>query len=143
VENMVYEMLFKLKRVTILIATLVPFTPNVSELSQKTGISRPSLLRAFDLLERVRILRSLHKPNPGVGALTKPEKLYLSNTNLAYALDEENLNVDSLRETFFANQLRVSSQVNLVPKSDFIIDEKFTGKIKVELRFKESHLHSL
>jgi hypothetical protein len=103
VENMVYEMLFKLKRLIRLIATSVPFTPNVSELSQKTGISIPSLLRAFDLLERVRILQSLHKPNPGIGALTKPEKLYLSNTNLAYALGEENLNVDSLRETFFAS----------------------------------------
>lgn len=38
-------------------------------------------------------------------------------------MGEENLNVDSLRETFFANQLRVSSQVNLASKSDFIIDK--------------------
>jgi len=98
-----YEMLFKLKRLIRLIATSVPVTPNISVLSQKTGISRSSLLRAFDSLERVRILQSLHKPNPGVGALTKPEKLYVSNTNLAYALGEENLNVDSLRETFFAS----------------------------------------
>jgi len=146
-ENMDYKMLFKLKKLIRLIGTSASFTPNVSELSQKIGISRPSLLRAFDLLERARILQSLHKPNLGIGALTKPEKLYLSNTNLAYALGEENVNVGSLRETFFANQLNVSSQVNLVPKSDFIIDKnprlKLSGKIKVEFRFKESHLHSL
>ncbi len=129
VENMDYEMLFKLKKLIRLIATSVPFTPNVSELSQKTGISRPSLLRAFDLLERARILQSLHKPNSGIGALTKPEKLYLSNTNLAYALGEENVNIGSLRETFFANQLRIIAQVNLAPKGDFIVDEKLTFEV--------------
>jgi hypothetical protein len=125
-ENTDYVMLFKFKKLIRLIATSFPFTSNVPELIQKTGISRPSLLRAFDLSERTRILQSLHKPNSGIGALTKPEKLYLSNTNLAYALCKENVNVGSLRETFFVNQLRVSSQINPAPKSDFLIDENFT-----------------
>ncbi len=124
VENIDYETVFKLKKLIRLIATSVPFTPNVSELSQKTGISRPSLLRAFDLLERARILQILHKPNAGVGALTKPEKLYLSNSNLLYAFGEENVNVGTIRETFFSNQLKIVSTVNLADKGDFLINEK-------------------
>ena len=129
VENMDYEMIFKLKKLIRLIATSVPFTPNVSELSQKTGISRPSLLRAFELLDRARILQILHKPNAGAGALTKPEKLYLGNSNLLYALGEENVSVGTVRETFFSNQLKVIAQVNLAEKGDFMIDEKWTFEV--------------
>ncbi|REG92038.1 ATP-binding protein [Algoriphagus antarcticus] len=129
VENMDYEMQFKLKKLIRIVATSVPFTPNVSELSQKTGISRPSLLRALDLLDRARILQSLHKPNTGIGALTKPEKLYLCNSNLLQALGEENANVGTIRETFFANQLRSVAQVNLAAKGDFLINKKWTFEI--------------
>lgn len=129
VENMDYEMIFKLKKLIRLIATSVPFTPNVSELSQKTGISRPSLLRAFELLGRARILQILHKPNTGVGALTKPEKLYLGNSNLLYALGEENVGVGTIRETFFSNQLKVVANVNLAEKGDFLLNEKWTFEV--------------
>ncbi len=129
VENMDYEMIFKLKKLIRLIATSVPFTPNVSELNQKTGISRPSLLRAFELLERARILQILHKPNTGIGALTKPEKLYLGNSNLLYALGEENVSAGTIRETFFSNQMKVISTVNLAEKGDFLVNEKWTFEV--------------
>lgn len=141
VENMDYETIFKLKKLIRLIATSVPFTPNVSELSQKTGISRPSLLRAFELLDRARIFQVLHKPNSGVGALTKPEKLYLGNSNLSHALGEENVSVGSIRETFFSNQLKVGNTVNLADKGDFLINEKWRfevgGKNKKSYQIKD------
>ncbi|MBN7809616.1 ATP-binding protein [Algoriphagus sp. H41] len=129
VENMDYEMIFKLKKLIRLIATSVPFTPNVSELSQKSGISRPSLLRAIELLDRARILQILHKPNSGVGALTKPEKLYLGNPNLLLALAEENANAGTIRETFFSNQLKAVAQTNLAVKGDFLVNEKWVFEV--------------
>jgi len=64
-----------------------------------------------------------------VGALTKPEKLYLSNSNLLYALGEENVNVGTIRETFFSNQLKLVSTVNLADKGDFLINEKWLFEI--------------
>jgi uncharacterized protein len=141
VENMDYETVFKLKKLIRLIATSVPFTPNVSELSQKTGISRPSLLRAFELLDRARILQILHKPNSGVGALTKPDKLYLGNPNLLYALGEENVSVGTIRESFFANQLKAVSTVHLAEKGDFLVNEKWSfevgGKNKTSYQIKD------
>jgi uncharacterized protein len=129
VENMDYETIFKLKKLIRLIATSVPFVPNVSELSQKTAISRPSLLRAFELLDRARILQILHKPNSGVGALTKPEKLYLGNSNLLYALGEENVSVGTVRENFFSNQMKVVSAVHLAEKGDFLVNEKWVFEV--------------
>ncbi|MFN3998817.1 ATP-binding protein [Algoriphagus sp.] len=141
VENLDYDTIFKLKRLIRMISTSVPFTPNVSELSRKTGISRPTLLRALDLLERANIIQSLHKPNVGIGALTKPEKIYLANTNLLYALAEDNVNTGTIRETFFANQVKQIGTVNLAAKVDFLVDERWTfevgGKNKTSSQIKD------
>ncbi len=141
VENLDYDTIFKLKRLIRLISTSVPFTPNVSELSRKSGISRPTLLRSLELLERANIIQTFHKPNTEIGALTKPEKIYLANTNLLYALAEENVNTGTVRETFFANQVRQIATVNLAEKGDFWVDEKWTfeigGKNKTSSQIKD------
>lgn len=141
VENLDYDTIFKLKRLIRLISTSVPFTPNVSELSRKSGISRPTLLRSLELLERANIIQTFHKPNTGIGALTKPEKIYLANTNLLYALAEENVNTGTVRETFFANQVKQIAAVNLAEKGDFWVDEKWTfeigGKNKTSSQIKD------
>lgn len=129
VENMDFEMIFKLKKLINLISTSVPFTPNVSELARKSGISRPSLLRALDLLDRARIIQNLHKVNSGIGALTKPEKIYLNNPSLFYALAGSSAQIGTIRETFFANQSAVVSKVNLAEKGDFILDEKWVFEV--------------
>jgi len=129
VENLDYETIFKLKRLIRMISTSVPFTPNVSELSRKSGISRPTLLRSLELLERANVIQTFHKPNLGIGALTKPEKIYLANSNLLYALAEDQVQIGTVRETFFANQVKQVSQVNLTERGDFLIDEKWTFEV--------------
>ncbi len=129
VEKLDYDTVFKLKRLIRLISTSVPFTPNVSELSRKSGISRPTLLRSIDLLERANIIQTFHKPNTGIGALTKPDKIYLANTNLLFALAEDQVQKGTIRETFFANQVRQVAQINLADKADFLVDEKWIFEI--------------
>lgn len=141
VENLDYDTIFKLKKLIRLISTSVPFTPNVSELSRKSGISRPTLLRALHLLERASIIQSFHKPNEGIGALTKPEKIYLENSNLLYALAEDHVNIGTVRETFFANQVKQIGTVNLAEKGDFVVNEKWSfevgGKNKTSYQIKD------
>jgi predicted AAA+ superfamily ATPase len=141
VENLDYDTIFKLKRLIRLISTSVPFTPNVSELSRKSGISRPTLLRSLDLLERANIIQTFHKLNSGIGALTKPEKIYLANSNLLYSLAHDQVQSGTVRETFFANQVKQIAQVNLVEKGDFLVDEKWTfevgGKNKTNSQIKD------
>ena len=60
--------------------------------------------------------------------LTKPEKVYLENTNLVHALS---VNVDkgNDRETFFANQLKEGHQVAFSGNGDFLIDGKYTIEV--------------
>ena len=129
VENIDYQLLTKLKKLLFMISTNVPYTVNVSKLSEVIGVSRPTLLHALSLLERARLIVQMNKVNKGMGVLTKPEKIYLNNTNLAYALGEDGVNIGSSRETFFVNQLSGIHTVELSEKADFIVDKKYTFEV--------------
>lgn len=129
VENLNYDILVKLKKLSRMIATSAPFTPNISELSNKLGISRPSLLKSLDLLEKARIIQSVNKVNSGTGILTKPDKVFLNNPNLLYALGDDYENKGTVRETFFVNQVKGIAKLNLAPKADFLLDEFNTIEI--------------
>ncbi len=129
VENMAYEDSRKIKKLLIAIAQSAPFTPNISKLSERLGMSRGFLLNAIKLLNRADLVMELFKPTKGIGALTKPEKLYLNNSNLVYVLGKQNAEVGTLRETFFANQMKNLHDIHLAEKGDFIIDRKYTFEI--------------
>lgn len=129
VEDLNYETLVKLKKLLISIATSAPFTPNITKLSEKVGVSRNTLIQAIKILDRAGLVNELYKNTTGIGVLTKPEKLFLNNTNLMYVLAKENINIGNVRETFFLNQFKNFKEINLSPESDFIIDKKYTFEI--------------
>ena len=129
VENMPYEDSRKIKKLLVAIAQSAPFIPNVTKLSERLGISRTFLLNAIKLLNRADLVMELYKPTKGIGAFTKPEKLYLNNTNLVYALDEKNAEIGTLRETFFANQMKHLHDIHLAEKGDFLVDRSYTFEI--------------
>ena len=52
----------------------------------------------------------------------------MNNTNLIYAYGED-CRAGTIRETFFANQLKVKHRLNIPKQGDFIIDDKFTFEI--------------
>ena len=140
VEDLNFDTLVKLKKLLITIATSAPFTPNITKLSEKVGVSRNTLIQAIKILDRAGLVAELYKDTSGIGVLTKPEKLYLNNTNLMYALAKENTNVGNCRETFFLNQFKGLREINLSEKADFIIEKKYTfevgGKSKKSLQIK-------
>jgi predicted AAA+ superfamily ATPase len=129
VEDLNYETLVKLKKLLIAVATSAPFTPNITKLSEKIGVSRNTLIQAIKILDRAGLVSELYKDTSGIGVLTKPEKLFLNNTNLMYVLAKENINIGNVRETFFLNQFKGLREINLSEKSDFIIDKKYTFEI--------------
>lgn len=129
VEDLSYETLIKLKKLLISIASSAPFTPNITKLSEVVGVSRNVLVQGIKILGRAGLVNELYKDNSGIGVLTKPEKLYLNNSNLMYALAMENTNVGNVRETFFLNQFMGLHEINLSPVADFLIDKRFTFEI--------------
>lgn len=129
VEDLQYDTLIKLKKLLITIASSVPFTPNVTKLSEKIGVSRNMLVQSIKILERAGLVNELYKDTSGIGVLTKPEKLYLNNSNLMFALAKENTNTGNVRETFFFNQFKNLHEINLSNTADFVIDKTYTFEI--------------
>ena len=129
VENTDYEMLVKIKKLLYLIATSVPFTPNISKLSRDTNISRPVLIRTLQLLEKARLIQQLRKHTQGIGILRKPEKLYLNNSNLQVALAGKSPNLGTLRETYFMNQVQNIHTIHWTGEADFLVDNRYLFEI--------------
>jgi len=94
----------KVKKLLGVIAESVPFKPNVSALARKLDLSRDSVYQYIYQLRDARLLNTLPAEGKGVATLQKPEKIYLENPNLAYAL-RTNPDIDNLRETFLLGQL--------------------------------------
>jgi predicted AAA+ superfamily ATPase len=130
IENITYQTTGKLRKLITLIADSVPFKINISELSRKTNISRDVLLRLLNLLNRANLISGIRQKGAPTGHLTKPDKIYLNNTALLFALNTNNkLSKGTIRETFFMNQLILDHKVNSIPKGDFYINNKYTFEI--------------
>ncbi len=130
----------KIKRLLGLLAEMVPYEPNISKIARKMQLGRDSVMNYLIALEQARILNFLNKQGKGIAALQKPDKIYLENTNLSYAL-KESPDVGSLRETFVLNQfINAKHDINKADKGDFIVDGGFTfevgGKNKDDLQIK-------
>ena len=79
-------------------------------------------------LEKAGIISQLRNTSEGIRQLGKVEKIYLDNTNLAYALSNSKPDIGNLRETFFMSQMKVNYEVLASEKSDFQI-EQYTFEI--------------
>jgi uncharacterized protein len=129
----------KISKLLYAIATSAPFKPNISKLSERVELNRNRLTQYIYVLEQARMLNLLHSRHKGVSALQKPDKIYLENPNLAFALSPGNTDVGSLRETFFLNQVRAPLsghglpwQVNHPEQGDFLIDT-YAGQYTFEV----------
>jgi predicted AAA+ superfamily ATPase len=129
IEDIEYATILKIKKMLAIIGQLVPFSPNISQLSGAIEISRNSLVKYLYLLDKAGILMCINEPSPSLETLSKPQKIYLENTNIINSLSFENKNVGNIRETFFANQLRSKHKVGTAQKGDFTIDGKFIFEI--------------
>lgn len=111
------------------IAASVPFKPNISKISEKTGLHRQTVLQYFQYLEKARMIKLVNQPERYLSRLQKPDKIFLDNPNLFYALNHEMVNTGNLRETFALNQLSVNHEVFLHEQADFLVDHKFVIEI--------------
>lgn len=119
----------KIKKLLGVIAESAPFEPNISSLAQKLQLGRDTVNHFLYHLERAFLLNLANRPTEGVAALQKPNKVYLENTNLSYAL-REHPDPGTTRETFFLNQLRnAGHEIHLAEKGDFLLDNTYTFEV--------------
>jgi len=137
VTNINFNQIDKILKLLYLISVSVPFKPNISDLSANTGISRPTMLEYINYLEKASLLTSVNQKAKGYSILSKPDKLFMHNTNLIQAISQ-NSNIGNLRETFFVNQVKsayinkaklIDDSLLLSSNGDFLIDNKFIVEV--------------
>jgi predicted AAA+ superfamily ATPase len=129
VEHIEFVSIKKIKQLLYIIAQKVPFTPNIKELAAAVEVSRTSLLNFLVMLEKAQLLNLLQQDVSGIRILAKPEKIYLNNTNLSFAMEEEKPDVGNLRETFFYNQLKAVAKISSAVKADFTVNDKYVFEV--------------
>ncbi len=128
-EELNYSTVRTMKKLLYVISQSVPFTPNITKLSENLEAPRNTILRLLDLLDQAKIIKLLNSENEKLSYLKKPEKIFLENTNFAYLFAEGKANIGSVRETFFFNQLSQSHRVTASKFGDFMVDEKNTFEV--------------
>lgn len=119
----------KLLQLLYVIAQQVPFKPNLTALAAKTDIHRNSLNNYLQYLEQAKLISLLQAAGKSTATLQKPEKIYLHNTNLLYAIAEQQVDEGNLRETFILSQMNVVGKVHLPKQGDFLVNNKFTLEV--------------
>ena len=131
----------KLKRLLAIIAQSAPFKSNMSQIGGQLEVSRNNIANLCAYLEKAGLIGQLRTSTGGIQGLGKVDKIYLDNTSLIYTLGSPNVEIGTVRETFFFNQTRILSSVTASPVSDFLIDDKYTfevgGKKKKQRQLQE------
>lgn len=127
----------KLKKLLTFLALTPPAQVNIQKLSASTEISRPKIYEYLASLYQARLLNPVSKGKSGYKILSKPDKLYLENPNLAHTLTEQ-INTGVLRETFFVNQLlnacthhplESGQPLRSAERGDFLVNGELTFEI--------------
>jgi hypothetical protein len=129
VESIDFYSINRIKKLFYILSEMVPFTPNISQLSQMVDVTRVSLMNYLQLLEKAHCVLTLKQKATGIRQMVKPEKIYLQNTNYNYALAADNPETGNLRETFFFNQLQQNHKVTFSENTDFCINGKYNFEI--------------
>lgn len=110
----------KVKRLLGVIAESAPFKPNMSALARKMDLHRESIYEYVYQLRDARLLNILSAAGKGVSRLQKPDKIFLENSNFAYAINSYP-DKDNIRETFLLNQLENTGAEVFAPvEGDFL-----------------------
>lgn len=73
-------------------------------------------------LEEARLIRLLYPVGISIVTLQKPEKIFLNNTNLLFAIAAGSPSTGTIRETFAYSQLVINHAVRHPKRGDFEID---------------------
>ena len=120
----------KIKALLSILASSLPFKLDTVKLATMAEISRNSLLQYLQYLADARLINLLYSDVNSVKRLQKPDKIYLDNPNLLYALSSSQVNEGTLREVFFVNQLSVNHTVEYSKTAaDFTIDHQYTIEV--------------
>lgn len=118
----------KLKKLLLVISESNPFELNITKVAANIEVSRNTLYAYLQHLDKGGLLNIVGSSKKGISKLSKPEKLYLNNTNIFYIFATES-KIGTIRETFFVSQLKHLHTIEISDKGDFLIDKRYTFEV--------------
>lgn len=119
----------KVKALIQFIADSVPYELNIAKLSARLELNKQTVLSYINNLDRAELLHLLYSDNNTITRLQKPDKIYLHDPNMFYALGYGE-KIGTIRECFLVNQLSVNHTVEYGKnQGDFVIDGKTTIEV--------------
>lgn len=128
IEDVEFETIQKAKKMLMVLAESVPQTPTMNELYAQLKTSRPQGLKMLYFLERAGLLSLLADRTKNLKSLSRPEKIFLNNPNLMYALGQKTER-GTVRETFFVNQVSNNYNVQYPAKGDFLVEKNYLFEV--------------
>ena len=120
----------KIQALVAIICSEVPFELNANRIAAALEIGRDTVVQYLKYLGDAKVLNLLYSDKKSIGKLTKPDKIYLENANLLYALAPAKVEIGTLRETFAINSLSIGHDVEYgKAQGDFKVDYKYTFEI--------------
>lgn len=129
----------KLKAMLMFLCDNVPYVVNIAKLASYLELNKATVLSYLSGMKKAELLHLLYSSNVSVTKMQKPDKIYVHNTNILYALGSRE-NIGTVRECFFVNQLSKGHTVEYGKTSgDFLID----GRITVEVGGKDKSFEQI
>ena len=132
-----HDKINSLKKMMVMLCQSEPYDINISKLCGAVELNQRTLYKYLGILQSAGLIRILGAKSTGVSIISKPEKMYLDNTNL-FSIFCNNSKIGTIRETFFASSVSYNHNINYPKSGDFILDEKYTFEIGgKDKRFKQ------
>ena len=129
----------KLKAMLMFLCDNVPYKVNIAKLASYLELNKATVLSYLSGMKKAELLHLLYSSNVSVTKMQKPDKIYVHNPNILYALGSRE-NIGTVRECFFVNQLSKGHTVEYGKTSgDFLID----GRITVEVGGKDKSFEQI
>ncbi|MCR5193338.1 MAG: AAA family ATPase [Bacteroidales bacterium] len=120
----------KLQALVAMICSETPFELNANRIAAALEIGRDTVVEYLKYLGDAKVLNLLYSGTKKVGKLSKPDKVYLENPNIMYALAPSKVEIGTLREVFAVGSLSVAHIVEYgKTQGDFKIDGRYTFEI--------------
>ena len=130
IANIKYATIRKFKKLIEFICSSSPYTPNMQTLLTKMNMHKneySELYTYLDYLQKAKILRLSRSAGKKDAILTKPEKIYLNNTNLHFAYCDRQ-EIGTLREVFFASMLE-GHNLFVSKQGDFRVEDTYSVEV--------------
>ena len=128
IDDVTVATIRKTKKMLMVLSECVPQLPNMSQLYRELETDRNNGLKMLRALERGGLLLLLGSKAKSINQLSRPDKIYINNPTLMYALSPR-ADIGSVRETFFMNQLSQAHELSYPKAGDFLVEGRYLFEV--------------